>query len=68
VNPIVGTVKIQDQFLGCRLKTADKLFKEHLVHQPGFFASGTIFQSAQSRAAGQLLITFSCRLPEQILA
>jgi len=42
VYSIVGTVKIQNQFVRGRLEAVDELFEEHLVHQPGFFASSPI--------------------------
>src|SRR5215472_12587168 len=52
VHSIVGTVKIQNQFLGSRFETSYELFEEHLMHQPGFFAPRAILQPAQRRTTG----------------
>jgi len=47
VHPIIGGVKIQDELLGRRFEAGHKLFKEHLVHLPGFLAPGPVFPPAE---------------------
>ena len=46
MHPVVGGIKIQDQLLGRDLKAADKLLKEHSVHEPSGFSVGPVFPPA----------------------
>lgn len=68
MHPVIGGIKIQDEFLRCLIKGGDKDLHEQVVHLPGRFPIHAVFKSAECGGTAQTPVSIHRGLHGQVVA